>query len=616
MNFKKLFSITLSVILISLLFSACQKPNSPTIENTSSVQEEEKITLAETIEKTEAEAVYKIGEKININATNADIKVAEGIAHIFFDMGDTTEVVSLSVYENLVLSNVTVSGNSLNYGVLDGGQFYAVNLDTATLFVYEKSGELKSEKKICDSSLRFGVLNMSGQYLIYQKTDSAVINRYDLLSDDIKESEEEFNITGIPSRDKTAAYVKDSSGKHFKIDFENFGIIKTRTEAFKEYVDCMGVAVEGKYFTVTDLYNGSEKRMFQRLGEEQIIAAQTEKFITLNETKRHFRLYDISSGVATGEIEAPGNDLESIGGILDAQFVGDEYILLALKDKETAENYYRLFNIKENQDKVTFEYGRINESEIYKKVFGEKETEAETLAKTITEKYNIRFLYGNVGKDFKTDFKYTNADGVDVLPKLKVVEKVFEVLPAELLMEATADREIWVYFCSELDNKDTEYSDLAVLTELYNHKLILIDSRCSDNRFAEMLCHEFAHILDDYMPQSVKNGFSKITPEDIKAAAYTNDYKKLPSDQYTPYDSDKDNVWFYNNYCRINEKEDRVITLGEMFKIYAVQSSGENFAYENVKKKAGYLTHALEVTFDYCKETDKQHWELAFPYSE
>ena len=196
-----------------------------------------------------------------------------------------------------------------------------------------------------------------------------------------------------------------------------------------------------------------------------------------------------------------------------------------------------------------------------------------------------------------------------------MLEKIFDVLPTELLFEATSGREIWVYFCTEIDNKGKEYTSNAVLTELKNHKLILIDASCSDTRFAEALCHEFAHILDDYLPQSVKDGFGALTPDDIKAAAYTNDYTKISSDQYTAYDKDKSNVWFYNNYCRINEKEDRVITLGEMFKIYATQSSGENFTYENVKKKAAYLSKALEECFDYGKQYENQHWELAFPYS-
>lgn len=617
MTFKKFLAITLSVILISFLFSACNKNKTPTIENNSSKQEETKITLAETIEKTENPAIYKLGEDIKVDASKVDIKVADSIAHIFFDMGGTTRVVGFSVYENSVLSDVTLSGGSLVYGVLDGGLFYAVNLETATLYVYEKNGELKNEKKICDSSLRFCALNMSGQYLIYQKTNSSRINRYDLLSDDIKESEEEFAITGLPASDKEAVYVKDASGKHYRITFESFDFTKTETEAFREYVDCMGVAVEEDYFTLSTLKTGGEKIMAQRLEkEEKIVAAQEERFITVDSTKNHFRVYNISSGLVTGEIGAPGIEIETLGSILDAQFVGDDYVLLALEDKEPTENYYRLFKLSENQEKIDFTTGRLDEAKIYKNVFGSKETEAEALAKTLTEKYNIRFLYGKVGNAFKTDFSYVNADGVDVIPKLKVAEKVFEVLPAELLMEATAGREIWVYFCAELDNKGTEYSKNAVLTELYNHKLILIDSRCSDNRFAELLCHEFAHILDDYMPQRVKNEFSKVTPDDIKAAAYTNDYTKISSNQYTPYDSDKSNVWFYNNYCRINEKEDRVITLGEMFKIYAVQASGENFAYENVKKKAGYLSHALEETFDYCKEDENQHWELAFPYSE
>ena len=614
MKFKKLLSVTLSVILIVSLLSSCKNTGAPTIESTSSEQEE-KITLAETIEKTEAAAIYKLGDDIKVDSSNADIVVSDRLAHIFFNLGDTTKVVTFSVYENSLLSEVTVTGASLNYGALDGGQFFAINRDTATLFVFEKSGELKKEKKICESALRFGLLDSTGQFLIYQKTDSALINRIDLLTDEIKESQEEFNISGTPVCHKDTVYLKENSGKHYKISFENFEFTKTVTEAFKEYVDCMGVAVEGNYFTLTAL-NGSEKTMTEKLSDEEIIAAGDQRFITVNPTKNQFRLYNLNTTFATEKISAPGNGLESMGTILDAQFVEEDYILLALEDTNTSENYYRLFKISDNEDKVSISAGRLNEGEIYKNVFGEKDTEAEKLAKEVYEKYNVRFLYGKVGKDFKTDFSFTNADGVDVIPKLKVVEKIFDVLPQELLMEATADREIWVYFCNELDNKGMEYTKDAVLTQLYNHNLILINAAgVSDNKFAELLCHEFAHILDNYMPEKVKNGFSNLTPQDIKSAAYTNDYKKLPSDQYTPYDKDKSNVWFYNNYCRINEKEDRVITLGEMFKIYTMQFSGENLSYENVKKKTAYLSKALEESFDFAKEYENQHWELAFPYN-
>ncbi len=612
MTFKKLLSITFSVILIISLLASCKKPNSPTIENTSSKQEEEvKITLAETIEKTEVPALYKLGIDIKADASKAEIMAADDIVHIFLNMGENTQVVTFSVYENSVLGTSTVTGNALNYGILDGGQYYAVNLDTATLFIFEKSGELKKETKICDDPLLFGALNASGQYFVYQRKESSVINRYDLLTGKIMESEETFNITGTPVSDKDSVYVKDQSGKHYNISFEAFTIEKTRTEAFREYVDCFGFATEGEYFTYTALSNGIEKYMTKYLSaEEKVISAKEGAFITtpLN-THNCFRIYNTESGFATGEIQTGGI-------ILDAQFVGTEYVFIALEDSNTSENFYRLFSIEENENKEIFEVGRLDEEVIYKNVFGTKETEASKEAKKLTDEYGIRFLYGKEGKDFKTDFTFAMADGVDVIPKLKVAQNVFDALPSELLLEATAGREIWVYFCTDLDNKGTEYSKLSVLTQLYNHKLILIDARCSEDRFAELLCHEFAHILDDYMSDSVKTGFSLLTPEHIRAAAYTNDYTKISSDQYTPYDEDKSNVWYYNNYCRINEKEDRTITLGQMFKNYVVKSTGEQFAYENIGKKAGYLSKALEETFDYCKETENQLWELAYPYSE
>ena len=616
MNFKRIFSITLSVILIFSCISGCKKTKTPTIENVSSNPTEEKITFAETIVKTDQEAIYKLGEDIKVSSTKVDILVNQGMAHIFSNMGGTTQAVGFSVYENAVLSQVTLTGEALNYGVLGGGEFYAVNLETATLSIYEKSGQLKSEKQICDSALRFGALNTTGQFLIYQKANSTSLFRYDLLTDQTKESQEKINIVGTPSHDDDGVYVKDSSGKHYRIEFDSFEIVKTRTEAFREYVDCMGVAVEKDFFTLTSLKPGNPKQMAEKLGEEKIVAAQEERFITLSSTNRYFRLYNMGTGLASGEIEVEGEKQETTGRILDAQFVGDDYILLALEYGGTNEIYFRLFNITENESKVIFDADRLQDSVIYEDVFVDKDSEAEKLAQEITEKHKIRFFYGKTGEGFKTDFSYLKVTDEDLTSKLSMAEKVLDEIPPELLMEATADREIWVYFCKKLDNKGTEYSKLSAITELYNHKLILIDVSCNDERFAELLCHGFAHILDDYMSESIKDGFSQLTPDNIKAAGYTNSYQNIPSDQYTPYDSDKSNVWFYNSYCRINEKEDRTYTLGEMFRIYVVQASGEKFSYEIVKKKAAYMSYALEQTFDYCKEADKQLWEIAFPYSE
>ncbi|MBR6572875.1 MAG: hypothetical protein IKK77_04085 [Clostridia bacterium] len=612
MTFKKFLSIFLSVILIASLLSACKKTNTPTIENTSSKQEEEqKVTLVDTIEATETHGLYKLGAEIKTEASNADIKIIDNTAYIFFDMGSELQVVSFSVFENKVLGTTTLSGENHNYGVLDSGEFYVTNLQTSQVSLFEKDGNLKEETNICDSPLKFGFLDISGQFFIYQKTDSSVVNRYDFLSTETKEGTVKINITGSVNKDKENVYVKDEMSKHYSINFETFSITKTQTEAFREYIDGVGFSTEGEYVTHTALKNGIAKYMSKFISaQEKVITAEENRFIVVSEEPHNYlRIYDFDSGFATGEIEVTG-------AILDAQFVDENHVFIAYKDTNTSKNLYHLFAINENEGRNTFEGGRLDDLEIYKNVFGPASNFEDTEAGDLAYEKKIRFFYGKTGEDFKPGFSYSLISKTDFDAKLNMAKKVLEVLDAELLTEATAGREIWVYLCAGLDNKNTEYSELAAHTELYNHKVILIDAKCSDNKFAELLCHEFAHILDDYFPQSIKDGFSSITPENIKSEAYTGDYKNISSDQYTPYDSDKNNVWFYNNYCRINEKEDRTITLGEMFRNYVVASSGDLFNFENVKKKAGYLSKALEETFDYCKETERQLWEIAYSYTE
>lgn len=612
MTFKKLFSIFLSVILIVSLLSACKKTNTPTIDKTSSQQEEEpKITLAETIEATETFGLYNLGADIKTEASNVDIKIANNTAYIFFDMGSELQVVSFSIFENTVLGTTTQTGEKHNFGVLDTGEFYVTNLQTSQVSIFEKDGKLKEETNICDSPLKFGFLDITGQFFIYQKTDSAVVNRYDFLSTETKEGSEKINVTGSADYDKENVYVKDEMDKHYSINFETFDFTKTQTEGFREYIDGVGFATEGEYVTHTLLKNGIAKYMSKFISsEEKVIAANENRFIVVPEkTRNYFRVYNFESGFATGEIQV-------LGSVLDAQFVGENHIFIAHKDTSSSKILYQLFVMDENESRETFEGGRLDELEVYKNVFVDPSKFEDTEAGEIAYEQKIRFFYGKMGDGFKPEFRYSLISETDFAAKLKMAKKVLEVLPPDLLTEASAGREIWVYLCTGLDNKNTEYSELAAHTELYNHKLILIDAKCSDNRFVELLCHEFAHILDDYFPQSIKDGFSSITPENIKSAAYTGDYKNISSDQYTPYDSDKSNVWFYNNYCRINEKEDRTITLGEMFRNYAVASSGANFNFENVQKKAGYLSKALEETFDYCKETERQLWELAYSYTE
>ena len=204
-----------------------------------------------------------------------------------------------------------------------------------------------------------------------------------------------------------------------------------------------------------------------------------------------------------------------------------------------------------------------------------------------------------MGSDFKADFSYSLATEKDALAKLPEAEKVLNVITKELLMEATCDREIWVYLCNGLNTKGTEYTNQAGLAKLYNHNVIFIDIG-SGEAFSELLSHEIAHILDNYMAESVLAPFSELTPSKFKTSG---------NDKYTQGSEDKE-IWFYNKNCKISDKEDRTIILGEMFNAIAISTPNEKFVAENVKKKADFMAKALEESFDFCKASPGGPWNI------
>ncbi len=606
MNFKRVLSFIMTVFLILSVFSSCKGKAKPTLSEKPGDIEETKIVFSETIEKTETTGLYELGKEITKDTENIKIVAGNETAHLCIKGESSLEVIHFSVFDNKVLATTNIPGTEWNYGVLEKDSFYAVELSSATLFLFDRKGEKKSETKLDEASLSFAFLQKTGENIVYKKTDSSNLYKLNLTTKEKTQTKESFEISGNPSCDENAVYVKDSLGRSYSVAFKDMAVTKTKTEPFREYVGPLGIAVENNYFTVTQLNTGEQKIMIERLNkDEKIICAQDLRFITINtENQKYFRYYDFSQGIASQEM---GKDEEKL---LDAQFVSEDYIFSVVRNTTSSKNIYRLLKISEDTTMTGILSDKIFEKALYSNVLGGETTEDTTQTDKIAEEHGVRFLYGKMGSAFKTDFTYSQADSKEVLEKLTMAERVFNVLPKDFLMEVTNNREIWVYLCKNLDNKGTEYTKFSGQTELYNHKLIFIDISCDDEIFTELLCHEFAHILDDYMSESVLTGFGDITPENIKKAAYTNSYTKELTDKYTQKDSEKGDIWFYNKYCKISEKEDRVITLGEMFNVILVSIPSEEIKEENVKKKASFMAKALEESFDFCKKGYTQPWEM------
>lgn len=586
MNFRRLLSFFMTLVLILALFSGCKGKNNPTLEEDPKDIEETKVVFSESIEKTEKVGLYELGTEITKNTSNIKIVAGDETAYLCSFEENALSVTHFSVFENKVLTTTTLNGTDWNYGVLMKDEFYAVELSTATLYVYERTGGKKSEIKLVEGALSFAFLERSGKNIIYKKADSNIIYKYNLSSKETTNTKESFDIKGNPSYDENAVYIKCSDSKSYSIAFNDLKVTKTRTETFREFLGPVGVATEKNYFTIAFLDTGKEKIMIEkRNADEKPLYANETRLIT--KTNDFFRCYTLSSGIITEEI---GSEDETV---IDAQFLGDDYIFAAIKKDDSSENVYRLLKMSEDEKTSGVVYNRLFDSTIYSTTFNQDgKNNADT--DRIAFDYGVRFLYGKMGSDFKSDFSYKIASEEDALAKLAMAEKILSIVPTELLKEANDNREIWVYLCKGLDTKGVDYTKNAGLTKIYNHNVIFIDVGTDDETFAELFCHQIAHILDNYMPESVLAPFSELTPSE---------YKKSGNDKYTQQSSDEE-IWFYNKDCKISDKEDRTITLGEMFNAIINYTPTEKFLAKEVKAKADFLVKAIVKSFDSCKDSD------------
>ena len=594
MNFRRFLAFFLATFLILTLFSGCKGKNKPTLQEKPGEIEETKVVFSESIEKTDKVGLYELGSEITKNTENIKIVAGDETAYLCSLGESSLEVIHFSVFENKKLATTTLNGTNWHYGVLVKDEFYAIELSSATLFVYDRNGSKKSETKLDETALSFAFLERQGENVIYKKADSNTLYKLNLKTKEKTNTVESFDLSGNPSYDETAVYVKTTAGISYSISFKDLTVTKTRTESFREYYGPVGIATEKDFFTIALLNTGKEKIMLKKFSpEEKFLCANDTMLIT--KTENYVKAYNFMQGLVTKNI---GKEKEKV---IDAAFVGDDYIFVAARKAESTENVYRLLKLSEEEEKDTVICNRLFDKVVYQSVLEGNEEKDTTLSDKIADEYGVRFLYGKMGSDFKTDFSYSLTSQKDATAKIALAEKIFRVFPNEMLKEATNNREIWVYLCQGLDNKGKDYTKKAGTTELYNHKVIFIDIACEENEFVELLYHQFAHILDEYMPNNVKEGFSALTPDKVK--------KSGENEKYTQ-ESKSEEVWFYNKNCKISEEEDRVTTLGEMFNAIYSSTPGECFVSENVKKKADFMAKALIENFEICQKNPNGPWEV------
>ena len=213
MKQKRILSLTVITFLILSLFSGCAKPKTPVIEETPNKIKETKIEFAETIEKNKIEGLYNLGAEITKEISNAEIKIGKTVAHICVKGQGETQVTHFSVYEDKVLGNTSLIGEEFSYGALENDCFFAVNLQTAALTVYEKDGAVKSETQLAATPLSFAFLEEKGEHVVFKKKDSSKINKLNLKTKEEKESEESFAIKGTPSYDDSGVYFRDTENR-------------------------------------------------------------------------------------------------------------------------------------------------------------------------------------------------------------------------------------------------------------------------------------------------------------------------------------------------------------------------------------------------------------------
>lgn len=257
--------------------------------------------------------------------------------------------------------------------------------------------------------------------------------------------------------------------------------------------------------------------------------------------------------------------------------------------------------------KSAFSFCTVNEADEntdihgwYKPYEGNREDIA--AAKRILEKYGVRVIYESDRlKEGVFEYSYIPAESGDVLPVVTVLESFLQTLPDGMISELTDGGEVWFYMCRNITKADDTLGGFA--STVIETPLVVVDSECRGETLLSTIAHEFAHIFNYALAASALDKWAEFTPSDYYGEATV---------QYTPYGTNKNNVWFVSAYARTNEEEDRAETFAAMYTYANYGKLTDIFEYENVFNKAKLYAELLRESFSCCQNAKNLYWEQVF----
>lgn len=223
-------------------------------------------------------------------------------------------------------------------------------------------------------------------------------------------------------------------------------------------------------------------------------------------------------------------------------------------------------------------------------------------AKRILEKYGVRVIYESDRlKEGVFEYSYIPAESGDVLPVVTVLESFLQTLPDGMISELTDGGEVWFYMCRNITKADDTLGGFA--STVIETPLVVVDSECRGETLLSTIAHEFAHIFNYALAASALDKWAEFTPSDYYGEATV---------QYTPYGTNKNNVWFVSAYARTNEEEDRAETFAAMYTYANYGKLTDIFKYENVFNKAKLYAELLRESFSCCQNAKNLYWEQVF----
>lgn len=223
-------------------------------------------------------------------------------------------------------------------------------------------------------------------------------------------------------------------------------------------------------------------------------------------------------------------------------------------------------------------------------------------AKRMLEKYGVRVIYESDRlKEGVFEYSYIPAESGDILPVVTVLESFLQTLPDGMISELTDGGEVWFYMCRNITKADDVIGGFA--STVIETPLVIVDSECRGETLLSTIAHEFAHIFNYKLTASALDKWTEFTPSDYYGEATV---------QYTPYGTNKNNVWFVSAYARTNEEEDRAETFAAMYTYANYGKLTDIFEYENVFNKAKLYAELLRESFSCCKNAKNLYWEQVF----